>query len=728
MDPMYFPLRSVLRPWRLNLASSLCLAFMLLRLEAAEPARELTPAAGGKTDSSTEFFVAPGGDDANPGTRVQPFATFPRAQQSVRAERRSRPDRGVTVTFLPGRYELDSTLVFDASDSGVSATQPVLYRAAAGGEVIFSGGRLITGWQPDPTRPGVWKTRVPGAAVADEVSGRFEQLWVNDQRAVRARTPNWWEFHLLVDVKEDAGAGSDRRKQHRFTAKPDALGSLAGLDAVALRDVQVVVLHKWDTTREWLESVNLPAGEFATQGDAMKSWNPMTRGCLFFFENYLAALDAPGEWFLDRDGWLYYWAREGEDLTRAEVVAPRLERFLAIQGQAEDPAGWVRHLHFEGLKFRHGEWRIPREGLPPAQAVMNVDATAIQVDAARDIQFRRGAVEHIGSTAFWFRHAAQDCRVEQTRLFDLGISGVRIGEPRIVPEPVRTRAITVHNCIIQSGGRLAPPAVGVWIGHSPDNVITHCDIGDFFYTAVSVGWRWGYDESAAKRNRIEFNHLHHLGYRILSDMGGVYTLGPSEGTRVANNHIHDVHSTRYGGWGLYPDEGSTGIVFENNLVHDVHDGCVHQHYGKENVFRNNILAFSEQGQVAVTRAEPHISFTFERNLVLWDRGTLLGYGGWRNGARVELRNNLYWRVNGQPFDFAGKTWDEWRQAGRDAGSLIADPLFVDPANRDFRLRPGSPAAQLGFEPFDLALPGVTGEATWKALARAIAFPPPYVVP
>jgi hypothetical protein len=359
---------------------------------------------------------------------------------------------------------------------------------------------------------------------------------------------------------------------------------------------------------------------------------------------------------------------------------------------------------------------------------MNVDATVIQVDAARDIQFRDCAVEHVGPTAFWFRRACQDCRVERTRLFDLGLGGVRIGETRLVPAPVRTGNITVTNCIIQSGGRLAPPAVGVWIGHSSDNRITHCDIADFFYTAVSVGWQWGYDRSGAKRNRIEFNHLHHIGYRILSDMGGVYTLGRSEGTRIANNVIHHVTSTRYGGWGLYPDEGSTGIVFENNLVHDVHDGCVHQHYGKENVFRNNILAFSERGQVAVTRPEPHRSFTFEHNLVYWDEGTLLGYGGWRGGAKVVLRSNLYWRAHGRPFDFDGRTWEQWRAAGHDAGSLIADPMFVDPANRDFRLRPGSPATRIGFRPFDASQAGVAGDAEWKALAESMTYPDPYVVP
>ncbi|HWH69884.1 MAG TPA: hypothetical protein VNT26_10890, partial [Candidatus Sulfotelmatobacter sp.] len=178
----------------------------------------------------------------------------------------------------------------------------------------------------------------------------------------------------------------------------------------------------------------------------------------------------------------------------------------------------------------------------------------------------------------------------------------------------------------------------------------------------------------------------------------------------------------------YPDEGSTGITLENNLVYNVQDGCVHQHYGKENVFRNNILAFSEQGQIAVTRAEPHLSFTFERNLVYFDRGTLLGYSGWRSGAKVVLRNNLYWRAGGKPFDFEGQTWDQWRAAGKDEGSLIADPLFVDPDKRDFHLRPNSPAKQIGFKPFDFTQAGVYGSKAWKQLAASLTYPPLYSVP
>src|SRR5262249_31897003 len=150
-----------------------------------------------------EFFLAPDGKDSNPGTHAKPFQSINRAQEAARAQRAAQPESGVTVTFETGVYHLQRPLQFTSADSGVSAQQPVRYRAKPGASVIIRGGRAIPGWQPDAQRPGVWKARAgdPTAPAGD--AWRFNQLWINGRRGIRARTPNYWDFRVLKGVTEE---------------------------------------------------------------------------------------------------------------------------------------------------------------------------------------------------------------------------------------------------------------------------------------------------------------------------------------------------------------------------------------------------------------------------------------------------------------------------------------------------------------------------------------------
>jgi parallel beta-helix repeat protein len=145
--------------------------------------------------------------------------------------------------------------------------------------------------------------------------------------------------------------------------------------------------------------------------------------------------------------------------------------------------------------------------------------------------------------------------------------------------------------------------------------------------------------------------------------------------------IHDVWSFTYGGWGIYPDEGSTGEVIENNVVYRTKSAGFHQHYGSENVVRNNIFAFGSEFHLMRTRAEPHLSFTFEGNIVYFDSGALLG-GNW-SGDGVRMDKNVYWDVRGS---LASR-----RELGRGESSVIADPRFRNAASYDFTVLAESPA-------------------------------------
>lgn len=688
--------------------------------------------------AAATLYVASDGRDGWSGALARPnaarsdgpLASLQGARNALRRLKAAGPlTEPVRVVVAGGEYRLSSPVVFTPEDSGTLQC-PISYEAAPGATPVFSGGRKISGWQPGPG--GLWTARAPAGL-------RFEQLYVNGHWAVRARTPNVvWHgltpvpryFYVSAKVRTLTDPVTGKREdvtRRAFRANPADLAGLADVPPDQLNDVTLVAYHAWEASRHRVQSVDLRTGQVVLTGNAPWVFQWLSPDQRYHLENYRAALDAPGEWYLDREGTVYYRPLPGE--TPSEVVAPVVESFVHFRGDAS--AGMpVEHITLQGLAFRYAHYLLPPEGHGDGQAAVSVPAV-VMADGARNVALRGCEIGYVGTYGVWFRQGCRDCRIERCHLHDLGAGGVKIGQPYIdARAEEQTHQIVCDNNLIHAGGRLFCGAVGVWIGQSGDNQVTHNDVSDLFYSGVSAGWSWGYNPTLSHRNHVDFNHLHHLGWGVMSDMGGVYTLGEADGTTVNNNVIHDVWSYDLYGWGglgLYNDEGTTHITMANNLVYATRDMTYHQHYGKENMVRNNLLLGGRDSQLSVHRVEPHLSVTFEDNLVVFRSGKLF----WQSelGQRqLRFDHNLYWNPTGAPFDFMGLSFADWQKRGLDVNSVIADPRFVDFDRGDYTLRPDSPALKLGFVPFDWRQAGLSTDNPLRRAAEGLRYAPVQFAP
>lgn len=661
---------------------------------------------------SQNIYISPDGRDTNSGTRENPLATLNGARDMARKIRKTAPsDKPLEIIALAGEYFMLQPLELGNEDSGTSLS-PLVFKSETDSKARFTAGVRIEGFEKLNDK--LWRAFIPNVAY---YNAYFEQLYVNGRRATRARTPNEG-FRYVKDVAETVIEKGDGRFPEIAVQKitfdsleTDCFKAFSDKD---FSDALLVFYHNWDNTRKHILGFDKQQSAVYLAGEGMKPWNPINSKTRWFVENYRAGLDVPGEWFLDRSGYLYYIPEEGESLENTTFVAPVLKEFLTVSGDA-GKGGTVKNIRFENIIFSNSGYTTPSDGNEPSQAAAAVDAS-ITLDFADNIEFLNCEIEHTGNYAFWFRRACSNCLVNQCYLHDLGGGGIKIGETVIRPELNEiTNNITVDNNIIRDAGHVFPCAVGIIIFNASDNKLTHNEIADLRYSGISAGWVWGYAFSPSKRNDIKYNHIHHIGWGELCDMGGVYTLGASEGTVVSNNVIHHIYSFDYGGWGLYTDEGSYGITMENNLVYACKNSGFHQHYGKENIIRNNIFALNIRAQLQATRIEDHRSISFTNNIIYFDRGTLLS-SNWHK-FNLLCDDNCYWDTRTSDIRFAEQSFAEWQKSGKDVHSVVSDPLFVNPGAFDFHFKKLSVAKKIKFVPFDYSQSGVYGTPEWKKLAE-----------
>lgn len=651
-----------------------------------------------------------------------PLLTLNSARERVRALKEGGQLDGVmTVSIRGGVYPLEETLVFTAADSG-----PISYVAYPGETPILDGGTRISEWEiSEVNGKCCWIAEIPAVK-----SGKwnFLSLFVNGNRRQRPRLPKEGFYRIA-----DSEGRSFRQGSNTFHCSPGDIMPWRNLT-----DAEVVVLHLW-------VDEHMPIASFDAATNILISTRTSIFGLLedwrelfarYYVENIFEALSEAGEWYLDRpSGKLYYLPMPGEEPETAEVYAPHLTQLLKLAGKPEE-GQYVDYLRFEGITFRHTEAIRPPGKDDPYTSLGYSDAIdyasapqaanhvpgALSFEGARYCTLAECTLEHLGWYALALEHGSTGNRIIGNTIADIGAGGLRIsGTDAHAPENCRTGRNHITDNHIHHIGRVFHQATGIFCKHTFANLVAQNHIHDGYYSGISCGWVWGYADSVSKDNHFIKNHIHHLGFGWLSDMGGIYTLGVSPGTVLRGNLIHDVLRASYGGWAIYLDEGSSHIVVENNICYNTTSESFHTHYGRENIVRNNIFAFASDGLVALNRAEGHQAFTFERNLLI-THGSPLYSGGYAcrlDDPHFNADLNLLWQTDGaEPIsrnaggegtdtpDAGRLTLAQMQALGYDRHSLVADPKCADLEARDFTLAADSPAFTLGFKAIDMSDVGV----------------------
>lgn len=137
---------------------------------------------------------------------------------------------------------------------------------------------------------------------------------------------------------------------------------------------------------------------------------------------------------------------------------------------------------------------------------------------------------------------------------------------------------------------------------------------------------------------------------------------------------------------------SSHFTYRNNLfVNTVYVG-IYNKYVKHMTIENN--TFVNCGAYPIWfQSAPETEGTIVRNNIIayHNRDRVVKEFGWK-AADAGIRNNLY---PGKPVTTSNNLM--WKTQNREYSSsdFVADPMFVDPDNHDYRLRAGSPAIDAG---------------------------------
>lgn len=656
---------------------------------------------------TTEFTVAPGGSDSNPGSRERPFATLERAREAIRAARHAVPRSACTVFLKSGTYERTSSFLLESEDGGDSLA-PVRYVADRGAVVRLAGGKKIGGFRKitdarllarmAPECSGhVFAARVAESGIHDY--GRLRargfgrpiapsglELFFNDIPMSLARWPNdgWATIGDTLPGSRETTFVYVGDRPRRWVQSPD------------------VWLHgywTWDWADSYARVAAIDTNRRTITTAAPHGVYGYTPGKRFYALNVLEELDSPGEYFLEREtGVLYFWppatlegARVTASLVETPLIVLRNTHWITIAGLT------IECTRGAGVEITGGDHNVVA-----GCTIRNIGTVGVSIG-----RLEPELASRIYDSTLYDGRAGHANGVQSCDISQCGEGGVILcGGDRVTLTPGGNFVDNSHITDVTRWSRTYRAGVYMW---GVGNRVSHCLIHGLPHSAVFF---WGNDHV------LEYNEV----YDVCGETGdaGAFYLGrdwTQQGNVVRYNYFHDVRGVE-GQEGfidvmsVYLDDFACGTtVFGNVFVRGGRTVMIGG--GRNNLVENNIFiggrpaihvdargrrawaAAAYSGENSVLRARlravhpdrppyavryPHLQKILETDLAV-PEGNVIRRNISVGGVWCELQDD----VSDSIVRFIDNTVD-------------IDPGFVSVSERDFRLLTDAPVFRTGFRP------------------------------
>jgi|GEM_PF-1171599 len=546
------------------------------------------------------YYVSPDGDDSNPGSEALPYRTIEKARDVV-SQINGDMTGDIIINLMGGRYEIADTIVFDADDSGTNGWN-IIYRNYPDEAPIIDGGIAISGWTDEGN--GIYSASVPAGM-------KFRQLYVDGKRGIRARQPNQGTYGapLQSDFYQLAGINTTNKT---FKINKSQIANWGNLN-VSDNSVEMVMLRTYTQTRLRIVSYTTDASyayvvpRSYDREDAFTFAAPFQPSS-YYMENAYEFLDAEGEWFLDTtQNKLFYKPRAGENLASVQVIAPRVERLLEIDGAS--------YIKFFGLSIQHSTWvdptytgfvqrqgglhfhDNPNEPQLHSNSGANVDyinGSAVYLKNTHHIQFERNLFKHLGGNGINYDIGTHDNYVLGNVFYEMADTAIVLG---MAQEDVPLSGEgnwqeNISNNYFYRMGMDYSGSMAMYASHVNGLLFEHNEIDGSPNLGVNAGWGNKTAVQSSRRDvKIRYNKISNVAF-LHTDSAAIHVKSNTPGGEVFENYISNVHYSNINvGKGSMP----VAAIYLDNKANNFR--VVHNVLEKENALEKVTVPFIKKNDV-----------------------------------------------------------------------------------------------------------------------------------